>query len=110
MTILEWLCHKETCREIIQAMTGQQLFLAWLRWNGYSVGEVATMLGLSNKAVFEHQDEARRRIRFEVPETASVLEGVGPPHRCCFCGEYVTRGSTYCCRCAGIIRQSGSFF
>lgn len=107
MSALDYLCHKETCQEIIRAMTGQQLFLAWLRWNGHTAVEIANMLGVSERGLLEHLNDAKRRICSEVPGATAVLGDVGPAHRCVFCGEYVSRGSQRCYSCAGKLRMAG---
>lgn len=119
---LNWLCCVETMREILDAMTPQQLVVAALLVDGMQPVEIAAALGESIQVVCGRRRTAKDRVaRTMYHRNAEHLLGdiesrrwksrnLKDYHRnrgaCPDCGRVIHRRSTRCNSCAQKARYS----
>ena len=112
LNALERLCSKETCAEIVRAVTGKQLeVIAW-RWEGLTCAEIGEIVGVTPSAVSHRLREARWRIAQAVPEVMGDVLAREQPRRprklrserkCVDCGKPISEAATRCRLCANRI-------
>jgi len=66
---------EERCRELLGALTGRQLVIAWLRLQDWSMQEIGEHLDMSTQLVSRELKRARVRMEQAVPEAAGLLAG-----------------------------------
>jgi DNA-directed RNA polymerase specialized sigma24 family protein len=73
--ILDYICHRETVREILSIVEPTQLSVMALRWSGMDNMQIAQSLGVTHQAVTGRLSNARKRISFMLPDVAPMIEG-----------------------------------
>lgn len=110
--MLEYLCHVETAREIVRALTPKQVAVLALREDGAGIKEIGELLGITRQAVERRIRAASRRVANLVPEAEALgveerrgyRKSVGatalrPMRRCVECGRGICDVATRCQPC-----------